>query len=67
MYDADTNSLKPITEELAKIFEGKVSTIIFKRGEVVTLKGLRFSVLDIAPKQIKLKLIGREATDAKEI
>jgi len=56
MWDAQENKFTPITEAAAKA--APISTIIFKRGEVVELKGLRFEVKDIAPKQLKIRLLG---------
>ena len=51
-WDPDASKFQMLTEEQAKLFtKGPVFTV----GEEVELKGLTFTITDIAPAQMKLK------------
>lgn len=51
-WDPDAQELKPLSDaEAANYTKGPV----FKIGEEVELKGLKFNIVDIAPAQMKLK------------
>ena len=51
-WDPDAGKFQMLTEEQAKLFN---KGPVFTTGEEVTLKGLTFVIVDIAPGQMKLK------------
>lgn len=51
-WDPDAGKFQPLTEAEAAVF---AKGPLFRVGEEVTLKGLTFVIVDVAPAQLKLK------------
>jgi len=51
-WDPDAGKFQMLTDEQAKLFK---KGPVFQIGEEVELKGLKFTITDIAPAQMKLK------------